>query len=250
MDNNFAFGDILRRSRNEQNLTLNELSDKTNGEITASYINRLETKKKTNPGFEVVCELCEALNLDLREVLQSFGYESLIKEYDQDATFSVEDLIRLYKVKLPGSLEQQKGYSLNKRLINTKEKEQLIQLINEIFDYSFAEESNAVEKLSSIIKQLYRLRELEQEYLLNTKTFEVHSIDITYTVECDLNKMDIPDFKVWKEEIKIAVANVDSSFRDYPRGIITLTIGSQEWIIEKQGSHLKLLFKKTDIVSI
>ncbi|MCM3390615.1 helix-turn-helix domain-containing protein [Ureibacillus chungkukjangi] len=246
-ENEFIFGRLVKRSRTEQNLTLQELSNKTNGEITASYINRLESGNKSKPGFDVVCELCNALSLDIREVLQSFGYESLIKEYDQDAIYSLEEFIRLHKVKLPGSIEQIKEAD---RLINPEEQELLIELINTVFDYSFVNESQAVEKLSSIIKQLYILREKEQKYLLNTNTFEFHTAGITYTVECDLKKLDVSDFNAWKNDMITVVSQLGDFFEDNLKGILNLTIDNEAWIVEKKDNHLKFICRKTDIVSL
>ncbi|MFE8698282.1 helix-turn-helix domain-containing protein [Cytobacillus sp. FJAT-53684] len=241
-ENKFGFGLIVKRSRTEQNLTLSELSEKTNGLITASYINRLENGQKTKPSFDVVAELSKALNLDMREVFLSFGYESLINVQEQEG-YSIEDVFRLTNIKLPGVF--------NERLINREEQEALIRIINATFEYSFAEEANAIDKLTVVIKQIHSLRELEHKQFLLIKTIEIPSMDITYTIEFDHKIMqEFSDLKDWKEAVKIAVAKYENFIRDYQGGILSLPIGSQEWIVAKEGTTLKLLFKKSDLVSL
>jgi transcriptional regulator with XRE-family HTH domain len=242
-ENEFAFGLIVKRSRTEQNLTLSELSEKTNGVITASYINRLENGQKTKPSFDVVAELCKALNLNIREVFRSLGYGSLIKNHDQDEVYSIEDFFRLHNIKLSDVF--------NERLLNREEQEVLIPIFNAIFEYSFAEEASAIDKLTAVIKQIHSLRELEQNQFLQTETFEVQCMDIIYTIKFNPNmKQDISDFLNWKNVVKTAVINYGNFIRDYPSGIFTLPVGNQEWIVEKVGSTLKLLFNKADIVSL
>jgi transcriptional regulator with XRE-family HTH domain len=242
-ENEFGFGLIVKRSRTEQNFTLSELSEKTNGVITASYINRLENGQKTKPSFDVVAELCKVLNLDIREVISSLGYGSIIKDHEQDDVYSIEDIFRINNVKLPNVIGE--------RLINREEQEVLIRITKAIFEYSFAEEATAIDKLTSIIKQIHSLRELEQSQLIQTESFEIQSMDITYTVEFDRNmKQDISDPLEWEEVVKTAVTKYENFIRDYPNGFLTMHIGNQEWIVEKVGSTLKLLFKKADIVSL
>jgi transcriptional regulator with XRE-family HTH domain len=70
-----TFGEILKRERANQSLSLRQLSEIS--DIEASYINRLEKGNRDNPGFSTVCSLAKALNLNGDEILQSFGFEQL-----------------------------------------------------------------------------------------------------------------------------------------------------------------------------
>lgn len=88
-----TFGNILKRERTNQSLSLRQLSEMS--EIEASYINRLEKGNRDNPGFSTVCALAKALNLNGEEILQSFGYNQLGSNYVSDMS-EVELLIESY----------------------------------------------------------------------------------------------------------------------------------------------------------
>ena len=247
----FEFGRLVKRARTEKDLTLQELSEKTKGEITASYINRLETGKKSNPSFDVVAELCKALDLDMREVFQSFGFGALIKDFNQDAVFTIEEVFRLHKIRLSDILGNQKDYAIGESLLQKKEKEQLIKIINTIFEYSFADETDAIEKLTSAIKQIYLLREMEKEDVFHKETFNIQYMDVTYTIECDpVIKKKILNLKEWKESIGETINKYGNLLADFSTGILTLPVGNQEWVLQKEENVIKPLFKKSDIVSL
>lgn len=72
-----TFGDLLLETRKGKGYSLKEVSELLNGEITPSYINRLENKHKENPSFTVVCELAKALEMNMTEIFSSFGYEDI-----------------------------------------------------------------------------------------------------------------------------------------------------------------------------
>lgn len=74
-----SFGELIKSKREEEGISLQKLSDRLEGKITPSYIYRLE-KKERNPSFTVVCLLTEALNIDLREVFDSFGFSYLLEK--------------------------------------------------------------------------------------------------------------------------------------------------------------------------
>ncbi|WP_071396611.1 helix-turn-helix domain-containing protein [Bacillus tuaregi] len=245
------FSDIVKRERNRQQLTLKELSEKTDGKINPSYINRIEGNKQSNPSFEIVCELCEALNLNINEVFKSFGYSSLIRDYDQDAVFSIDDVIHLHKIKLPIDSECQGEFSENERLINKEEQEQLIKMIYGIFEYGLAKETDCMDKLVSIFKQLYVFREMQQKSQFRVNTFDVQEMDITYTIEFDQSvKKHISNLKDWEEALMDAIYNYGGMLRDLPSGILTLPIDYQDWIVQKNKNVITVLFKKSDIISL
>lgn len=250
-ENSFDFGSIVKRERQLQEISLKKLSENLGGEINPSYINRLETGKQTNPSFQVVVNLCRELNLDMREVFRTFGFESLIKDYDQDAVFSIEELIRLHKIKLPVKIDNKDELSDRYRLLNKEEQEQIIQLIYEVFDYGLSKETDYIKKLTSIIQQIQELREMQQKTLNQLGTFNVKEMDKTYTIQLD-NKIweYISDFEEWKKAVEVAIDNYSGFLRDYPGGIFTLSIDKQEWLVEKDNNILKFLFKKSEIVSL
>lgn len=246
------FSDIIKRERNRQQLTLKELSEKTDGKINPSYINRIEGNKQHNPSFEVVCELCEALNLNINEVFKSFGYSSLIRDYDQGAVFSIDDVIHLHKIKLPVDERKNQGeLAESERFINKEEQEQLIQMIYGIFEFGLANETEYMDKLITMIKQLHRFRQVQQKVQFQVSTFDVQEMDITYTIQFDQNiKKYISNLKDWEEALKDTIYNYSGMLRDLPSGILTLPIDHQDWIIQKNNNVLTILFKKSDIVSL
>ncbi|MDR4887974.1 helix-turn-helix domain-containing protein [Fredinandcohnia sp. QZ13] len=71
----FTFGEIIKKEREKQKLSLRELAEMSN--IEASYINRLEKGNRDNPGFSTVCALAKALKLNGDEIVRSFGYDHL-----------------------------------------------------------------------------------------------------------------------------------------------------------------------------
>lgn len=94
------FGDLLSKVRKEKGLTLREVSELVKEEITPSYLSRLEKKEKKNPTFTVVCELMKALDLNVREVFDSFGYGELIRNENEWIT-----LYRHKKIEVKGKSE-------------------------------------------------------------------------------------------------------------------------------------------------
>lgn len=96
---NVSFGEILKRERTNQDLSLRQLSEISN--IEASYINRLEKGNRDNPGFSTVCALSKALNLNGDEVLRSFGYDSLgtTQTAESNEMDQIESLIKAYITK-------------------------------------------------------------------------------------------------------------------------------------------------------
>lgn len=68
------FGTIIKFSRENKNLSLKELEDKTG--ISASYINRLENGERQAPSIPIASELADALDLDLAMLLDACNSKS------------------------------------------------------------------------------------------------------------------------------------------------------------------------------
>ena len=84
-----SFGELIKRNRKSKKFTLQRVSDRTRGYVSPSYVSRLEKSEKESPAFSVVCEITNALEMDLEDVFRSFGYEELILNREQGVRFNV-----------------------------------------------------------------------------------------------------------------------------------------------------------------
>ncbi|WP_035668105.1 helix-turn-helix domain-containing protein, partial [Halalkalibacter akibai] len=178
-----TFGELVKRERKQKEISLAKLSQLMNDEINPSYINRLEKGEKENPGFRIVLGLCKALNLNMKEVYRSFGFESLASdESEQNNEFSIEDLFRLHNIVAPtANVHEDLGHGqLN--YIDHSEKETLISVISTIINYASEEEVN-VDTLALILKQVEKVRGVYQEVASKSEVITVEVEDINYTLE-------------------------------------------------------------------
>lgn len=73
--NNVAtFGELVKKKREEKGLSIHQLSRDLDGEISVSYLSRIESGKKQNPTFVLTIKLVEELDIPLEDVLESFGF--------------------------------------------------------------------------------------------------------------------------------------------------------------------------------
>ena len=80
------FGKLLERERKNLNFSLKDLEKESS--VNSAYIYRLEKGTRENPGFTTVCDLINALNLDVSEVFRSFGYSNLAVKYQDEEELS------------------------------------------------------------------------------------------------------------------------------------------------------------------
>ncbi|WP_185807678.1 helix-turn-helix domain-containing protein [Lysinibacillus telephonicus] len=64
-----GFADELRRKREEQSLSLNQLSEKST--VSASFIMRIEKGERTNVSIEVLFKLANALCINIVQLLEN-----------------------------------------------------------------------------------------------------------------------------------------------------------------------------------
>lgn len=246
-----TFGDLVKRERSKQEISLAKLAEQMGGEINPSYINRLEKGEKENPGFRVVLGLCKALNLNISEVFQSFGFGSLVTHSDQNNEFSIEDLIRLHNILIPSAnihegiiAHEQQNYLYH------SEKEELIRVIYTILDYAFGEDAS-VDKLALTMKQVDKLRKAHQKAYAKKEKFEICVTELTYTVELEYSlKKWIGDIGVWKEAVKQEFKKLDSKLRDYESGVFSIQILGKEYVIQKDRTNIKILYQQNKIIPL
>lgn len=244
-----TFGAIVKRERERQGLSLAKLAkERLNGEVNASYINRLETGEKHSPSFQIVALLSKALDLDIREVFKSFGFEALIENYDKEADFTIEELIRLHKVKFPMDNENA-SYKIPDRNINHLEQEALIDVLNAIFNYSLAED-DTIGKLQYVIEEMEKLREVIQEELSTSQILYVQGKDGTYTIKYDSDMIQSESLERWGKAIKEVIKTVDFKLQDYTKGMFTIQINGETWVVLKEGNTINLLCKQDQLHSI
>ncbi|SOC24527.1 helix-turn-helix protein [Ureibacillus xyleni] len=232
-----TFGLIVQRERNKQGLSLAKLSSLLNNEIDPSYINRLEKEQK-NPSFKVVCLLTSALKLDIREVFRAFGFENLITNYDEEAVFSIDEFIRLHKLKNP----------LDNRIINNEEQETLIKIIHTVFELSQAELD--LGQLSPLLKEIQKLREIHLRE--STECIEVPFMNTTFTV--DIKAVSAQNRSFDREKAIVAIQDIVSKkgtkLLDIKDGSITVDLNGESWLAQIQGERVTFITRKKEIIDL
>lgn len=59
----------VKKGRLEKGYTLQQLSEKTNGQISCSYLSRLENSQRENPGLDALMIIGEALDLKIGDLI-------------------------------------------------------------------------------------------------------------------------------------------------------------------------------------
>lgn len=147
--NRKEFGDLILEKRKEKNLSLQKLSNEIGGEITPSYINRLEKKEKGKPSFDVVCQLAQALEMDLKQVFESFGYGSMLPQSEAEKT----DIMLTDN---QGNVLVVECKSLNG--ISVSQTDLLQKTINRIVDYAVSDWEGGYGHLPGIIQLVEEFR--------------------------------------------------------------------------------------------
>lgn len=162
-----SFGEIVKRERKRKELSLAKVAEAVTGiddnhKITPSYINRLEKGEKSNPSFVNVVMLSRVLDLDMKEVFKSFGFEQLIEGYDSEYEFTLEEFIRLHTLKLKDETVEDNDTSMIRHLNNYNEKEALIRLLKAVFDYTLEEDNPPINKMIRILEELDKLHQIQK----------------------------------------------------------------------------------------
>ncbi|MFD1203628.1 helix-turn-helix domain-containing protein [Sporosarcina contaminans] len=232
-----TFGLIVQRERNRQGLSLAKLSSLLNNEIDPSYINRLEKEQK-NPSFKVVCLLTSALNLDVREVFRSFGFDHLITNYDEDAVFSIDEFIRLHKLKNP----------LDNRIINNEQQETLIKIIHTVFELSYVEVD--LGQLSPLLKEIQKLREIH--LCETTECIEVPFMNTKFTVNIKAVLSQNSSFD--RENVIVAIQDLVSKkgakLLDIMHGSVTVHLNGESWVVNIEGNRVTFITKMEEIINL
>ncbi len=124
------FGSIIKFSRENKNLSLKELEDKTG--ISASYINRLENGERQAPSVPIASELADALDLDLSMLLDACNSKS-------DDIKSVAELLLT------------NDFTINGSIIGKEAKELLVSLIEKIICAEWNDKMQEIYEISILI---------------------------------------------------------------------------------------------------
>ncbi|MEG0774374.1 helix-turn-helix transcriptional regulator [Clostridium sp.] len=166
IENNITFGELMANARTKKSLSLQGLADKLkdekNEDVSKSYLSRIERNERLTPSFRLVCDITEVLELNLNEVLMSFGYKNLIEEKYRYT--GIEQIIRFSDIVAPISpLKEWVSYKSN---LTAQEKEVLLRLINDIFTIGVIPDGELVMQIN------YILSGLDQYRKMRAKTFE------------------------------------------------------------------------------
>lgn len=94
-----TIGQWLKSGRKLKGLTLQDVSDMTNGFCSVSYISRLESDSRKNPSIDKLQSLAHALELDINEVIDDVPNIAVVKQTkaDKELTVMLEEVIPLIK---------------------------------------------------------------------------------------------------------------------------------------------------------
>lgn len=94
-----TIGQWLKAGRKLKGLTLQDVSDMTNGFCSVSYISRLESDSRKNPSIDKLQSLAHALELDINEVIDDVPNIAVVKQTkaDKELTVMLEEVIPLVK---------------------------------------------------------------------------------------------------------------------------------------------------------
>lgn len=150
--NDNKFGEIIQRERKKRGKTLKEVADEllVNGEsiITQSYLSRIENGNRANITINVLFALMDYFKLNPMEIFECFGYEHLLNvntEIDE-----LDMLIRVHNVKGLVPYEN----SIIKAVLESEQKERLIRIIQDTFNFGATKESNILYLLRKLIEDL------------------------------------------------------------------------------------------------
>lgn len=232
-----TFGLIVQRERNKQGLSLAKLSSLLNNEIDPSYINRLEKEQK-NPSFKVVCLLTSALNLDIREVFRAFGFENLITNYDEEAVFSIDEFIRLHKIKNP----------LDNRIINSEEQETLINIIHNVFELS--QKEIHLGNLAPMLKEIQNFRDLYVREA--TEYIEVPFMNTRFHVNIKAVLAHNSSLNMEKAIVAIQdmLSEKGTKLLDIKDGSVVLELSGENWIVKIDGKRVTFITKIEEIINL
>ncbi|WP_430789106.1 helix-turn-helix domain-containing protein [Virgibacillus flavescens] len=248
-----SFGEIVKRERKKKGMSLAKVAEAVTNidddhKINPSYINRLEKGKQSNPSFIIVAMLSSVLGLDMREVFKAFGFEQLIEDFDSGAEFTLGNLLRLHTIKHD---EIDNDVETPRRYLNNNEKEALVNLLSAVFNYSLEKNSPPIDKLTSVIEELDKLRNVQQQVLKEDSAFNVKCMSVTFTIEQgSLLRQEGINLDEWKEKVKEAIEEEFNKLMDYPNGILIMTIDKEKWLIQKKKYQITILSKQPVVVEL
>ncbi|MFB1082487.1 helix-turn-helix domain-containing protein [Jeotgalibacillus sp. JSM ZJ347] len=241
-----SFGEIVKRERLKQGMSLKKLSEAVmpfnNGEqINPSYIFRIENKEQINPSFTIVAILSSVLNLDMREVFRAYGFEQLIMERDSSSNYDFNDLMRLHNISI-----MDENRSIRRNLSN-KEKEAILSLMEAVFQYT-SDVGNKTDDLITVLKTAEYLKTVQKNEANIRNAFEVSYYSSTYTVHLDsVLHIGEKEFEAVRKSISEFIKQNYNTLLDLSQGIIELEVGGEEWLARKENYDLFLLTKKSKI---
>jgi transcriptional regulator with XRE-family HTH domain len=93
-----ALGTYLRKLRQDVGMTLREVEEATNKEVSNGYLSQLEGGKITKPSPHILHTLSSVLNTDYESLMQRAGYlpkatqRAQGSKHGRAATFSIDNL--------------------------------------------------------------------------------------------------------------------------------------------------------------
>lgn len=94
-----TLGTYLRKARQDRGMTLREVEEATNKEVSNAYLSQLEGGKISKPSPHILYTLSNALNADYQQLMQRAGYilpgrevRAAGAKHGRAATFAIDNL--------------------------------------------------------------------------------------------------------------------------------------------------------------
>jgi HTH-type transcriptional regulator, competence development regulator len=93
-----ALGAFIRKARQDVSMSLRDVEDATNREVSNGYLSQLETGKITKPSPHVLHALSQALSVDYEKLMQRAGYilptaqRAKSAKHGRHGTFAIDNL--------------------------------------------------------------------------------------------------------------------------------------------------------------
>lgn len=94
-----ALGNYIRKARQDAGMTLREVEDATNKEVSNGYLSQLESGKISKPSPHVLYTLSTVLSADYQTLMQRAGYilpaavqRTVGAKHGRAATFAIDNL--------------------------------------------------------------------------------------------------------------------------------------------------------------
>lgn len=241
----FNFADLIANERKIRNLSLTEMADEIGRDdkgkhyMSPSYLSRLENNKSDSPGFKNVALLISKLSLSIGDVFRSFGYGHLLENAEEIPSF--EDVLRKSHIEAP--LEKKEGMTIKKDFLNSIEKEILISLINNLFNFGASSDDESIDYLIDLINDAKKYKKARKLKATDRKdSFRLVDIPyLHYSIKCTY------EFSTQMDFYNISQRELFDLFSSKYENINYLKGGNYNVVLREKNLSLNFNIKKREL---